>query len=404
MESTTVQANMRVQTQQLPLTQYDAERQNLIEKTWMECLRQISNGSPSVTISNEVFIRFGQDGLNAIASRYSYLAALSNASQPTTSDNAQACRNVRRAKNKIARPPNAFILYRQHHHPKVKASVPEMHNNDISKLLGNQWKAEAEAAREEWRAKAEKAKAEHSKAHPDYQYQPRKPSEKKKRWTKTKAAALAKAQTEHESAGITEGRYPPRDDPSTLAMEDFTTNGWATGAMPSFESFENDQNILPTIIPQFATTENGEEITHELLPGERNTFQQMIAKHNSPYLSANPGVAANEIPESDQLSITPAPSSNNVDADGINWDDLNNMLSEHEEMAKFHLNDKDMMSQLDQDLLRNFVTGQNYYSAEAERQAGLDEISTDDLPSKMMSEELADWSTSTLFPDFDLNT
>ena len=70
MESTTVQANMIVQTQQLPLAKFDADRQNLIEKTWMECLRQVSNGFPSVTISNEVFTRFGQDGLDAITSRY----------------------------------------------------------------------------------------------------------------------------------------------------------------------------------------------------------------------------------------------------------------------------------------------------------------------------------------------
>ena len=32
---------------------------------------------------------------------------------------------------KIPRPPNAFILYRQHHHPLVKATYPEYHNNDI---------------------------------------------------------------------------------------------------------------------------------------------------------------------------------------------------------------------------------------------------------------------------------
>lgn len=35
--------------------------------------------------------------------------------------------------DKIARPPNAFILYRQHHHPLVKASHPELHNNQICK-------------------------------------------------------------------------------------------------------------------------------------------------------------------------------------------------------------------------------------------------------------------------------
>lgn len=37
--------------------------------------------------------------------------------------------------NKIPRPANAFILYRQHHHPEVKANHPGMHNNDICKYF-----------------------------------------------------------------------------------------------------------------------------------------------------------------------------------------------------------------------------------------------------------------------------
>ena len=34
---------------------------------------------------------------------------------------------------KVARPPNAFILYRQHHHPLIKSSDPGLHNNQICK-------------------------------------------------------------------------------------------------------------------------------------------------------------------------------------------------------------------------------------------------------------------------------
>lgn len=36
---------------------------------------------------------------------------------------------------KVPRPPNAFILYRQQHHPEVKAAYPEYCNNDICKFL-----------------------------------------------------------------------------------------------------------------------------------------------------------------------------------------------------------------------------------------------------------------------------
>jgi len=34
---------------------------------------------------------------------------------------------------KVARPPNAFILYRKHHHPLIKAAHPDFHNNQICK-------------------------------------------------------------------------------------------------------------------------------------------------------------------------------------------------------------------------------------------------------------------------------
>ena len=36
-------------------------------------------------------------------------------------------------KSKIRRPPNAFILYRQKHHPIVKGQNPALHNNQICK-------------------------------------------------------------------------------------------------------------------------------------------------------------------------------------------------------------------------------------------------------------------------------
>ena len=57
-------------------------------------------------------------------------------------------------------------------------------------MIGRKWKAETEAVRNEYKSKAENAKRQHAIDHPGYQYQPRKPSEKKKRMTKTKVAKL----------------------------------------------------------------------------------------------------------------------------------------------------------------------------------------------------------------------
>ena len=38
-------------------------------------------------------------------------------------------------KDKVARPPNAFIIYRQDWHPKVAKEHPDMHNNNICPFL-----------------------------------------------------------------------------------------------------------------------------------------------------------------------------------------------------------------------------------------------------------------------------
>ena len=45
--------------------------------------------------------------------------------------------------------------------------------------------------RDDWKRKAEEVKVKHAKDHPDYQYQPRKPAEKKRRMTKRKAEDIA---------------------------------------------------------------------------------------------------------------------------------------------------------------------------------------------------------------------
>ncbi|KAJ4158515.1 uncharacterized protein LMH87_009038 [Akanthomyces muscarius] len=45
---------------------------------------------------------------------------------------------------KIPRPRNAFILYRQHHQSQVTADNPKLSNPEISKIIGEKWKHEAE--------------------------------------------------------------------------------------------------------------------------------------------------------------------------------------------------------------------------------------------------------------------
>jgi hypothetical protein len=93
-------------------------------------------------------------------------------------------------KSKVPRPPNSFILYRQEHHPKIKDQNPDLHNNDISVILGKQWSMEPQSVKDRYKARANAIKKKHAAENPGYRYAPRKASEKKRRMTARKLALL----------------------------------------------------------------------------------------------------------------------------------------------------------------------------------------------------------------------
>ncbi|CAG8507683.1 2126_t:CDS:10, partial [Ambispora gerdemannii] len=78
-----------------------------------------------------------------------------------------------RKKPYIPRPPNSFILYRQHHHPLILNQNPGINNSEISRIIADHWRNLNDQDKQKWKRKAEEAKEHHMKAYPDYKYQPR---------------------------------------------------------------------------------------------------------------------------------------------------------------------------------------------------------------------------------------
>ncbi|UNI24397.1 hypothetical protein JDV02_010146 [Purpureocillium takamizusanense] len=82
---------------------------------------------------------------------------------------------------KIPRPPNAYILYRKERHHLVKAANPGITNNEISQILGKAWNGETEEIRKKYKDMSLQVKQALLEKHPDYQYRPRRPSERRRR-------------------------------------------------------------------------------------------------------------------------------------------------------------------------------------------------------------------------------
>lgn len=76
--------------------------------------------------------------------------------------------------DKIKRPMNAFMLWSKLRRREISKNDPTIHNAQISKLLGEEWKVLPLEEKQPFLTESQKLMVKHKRDHPNYRYKPRK--------------------------------------------------------------------------------------------------------------------------------------------------------------------------------------------------------------------------------------